>query len=298
METTEAPPPFVHRAPRGPETPFLFSVPHSGRFYPPDFMKRSRLSKTDLRLAEDAFVDTLMADMPAHGVTMLVATHARSYLDLNRAAYELDTEMFTPPLASQNHDTSYRVQAGLGVIPRLIAEGMPIYAAPLPAREAEKRITTVHAAYHQKLAQLLAAKRAQFPNVFLVDCHSMPSGSHLKSKRAEPDIILGDCWGKSCMRDFTSLAEQLFSETGLKVRRNVPYSGGYTTENYGKPETGVHALQIEINRALYMDEETYSPLPAFDAVKTALGKICAKLVIETLRNPITMANMQQAKAAE
>tara|TARA_R110002096_G_scaffold57549_1_gene145935 strand:+ start:1582 stop:2373 length:792 start_codon:yes stop_codon:yes gene_type:complete len=248
-----------------------------------DFVKRSILDMKELRQSEDAFVDKLFADVPVCSAALLIATHARAYLDLNRAENELDPDMFAPPLDTCSLDVSYRVQAGLGVVPEYVAQDTPIYKERLPAREAEKRLVSVHRPYHQKLKSLLEKCRQEFGVAFLIDCHSMPSEPPINPKVSKPPtIILGDCWGSACMRDLTDITETLFLKAGFNVRRNVPYSGGYSTSSYGAPNSGIHALQIEISRALYMDEETLTPLPEFDAVKEAIGHISQELVAKIM----------------
>lgn len=295
MVQEQTPPPYIFRPANGPDTPFLFAVPHSGRHYPADFVKRSRLSMKDLRRSEDAFVDQLFESIPANQASLLIATHARAYLDLNRAKNELDPEMFTPKLDDAPLNISYRVQAGLGVVPQYVAENTPIYSHPLPAREAEKRISTIHQPYHQKLKELLKIRQKEFGIAFLIDCHSMPSEIRPKgTKSSTPDIILGDCWGSACMRDLTDVAEKLFLEAGFNVRRNVPYSGGYSTSSYGAPEAGIHALQIEISRALYMDEEALTPLPEFNAVRQAIGEASQKLVAEITNKLVETQGLPRA----
>lgn len=289
------PPPFLYRPAEGVASPFVFAVPHSGRHYPPDFVKRSILNMNALRQSEDAFVDELFEGVPACSAALLIATHARAYLDLNRAENELDPDLFIPPLDKSALDVSYRVQAGLGVVPQYVAENTPIYKERLPAREAEKRLMLVHRPYHQKLSALLEECRQEFGVAFLIDCHSMPSEPLTNPKASTvPTIILGDCWGSACMRDLTDITETLFMKAGFNVRRNVPYSGGYSTSSYGAPSSGVHALQIEISRALYMDEQTLTPLPEFHALKEAIGHISQDIVTKVMErlanhNPISQA---------
>jgi len=291
MSTDQAPPPYLYRPPVGPTLPFIFSVPHSGRHYPEDFTKRSTLNLAELRRSEDAFVDQFFETVPTYNAALLIATHARAYLDLNRAENELDPRLFSPQLSPHDLNVSFRVQAGLGAIPQYVAEDMLIYDQPLPAREAAKRIDTIHKPYHKKLAQLLAATITEHGIAFLIDCHSMP-GEQSTKKHKGPDIVLGDCWGTACMRDLTDIAETLFLQEGFSVRRNVPYSGGYSTSSYGAPGQNIHALQIEINRALYMDEKTLIPSEGFSAVQNKIATISRNLIMRVSKltgiNPITL----------
>jgi N-formylglutamate amidohydrolase len=282
MPQTPTPPPYLVKKPSSAMSPFVFAAPHSGRFYPADFEARSRLAPSALKKSEDAFVDELFASVTDFGGTQLVATHARAFLDLNRADNELDPSLFTPELDSQDLNISHRVKAGLGLIPGVIAEGVNIYSNRLPAREADKRRDAIHRPYHSKLKSLLDERKTRYGRAYLIDCHSMPSEGG-KKKRRGPDIVLGDSWGSACSRELTSLAEELFIGAGFNVRRNVPYSGGYSTVHYGNPAEGIEALQIEINRAIYMDEETQRPLPEFDDIAASLIEASKELVSKTMK---------------
>lgn len=269
----DIPPPFVLKSATTPNA-FVFAAPHSGRHYPIGITRATNLETHNLRMSEDAYVDRLFAAAPEFGANLLIATHARAYLDLNRAENELDPDMFHPPLEEDELDITHRVKAGLGIIPKLIAEGMPIYDGTLPAREALFRINNVYRPYHEKLADLLETRRRQFGRAVLIDCHSMPSENPAGRRRGRstgPDIVLGDNWGASCDRALTSLAEELLIRAGFSVRRNVPYSGGFSTQNYGNPNSGYHALQIELSRGLYMNETTLQPLQSFPEVEKKLS---------------------------
>ena len=284
--------PFLIHSPRtsgpGKLVPVVFASPHSGRYYPPDFVARTRLPEHALCQSEDAFVDELFDQVPNFGASLLAATYARAYLDLNRGANELDPDMFTPKLADSTLHTSQKAKAGLGLIPGIIAEGMPIYRGPLPAREAAKRRDLVHKPYHQKLTGLLEESRIRFGAALLLDCHSMPSeDAHSdkagrRGKRSHQkgvDIVLGDSWGSSCDREITSMAEEFFISAGFRVRRNLPYSGGFSTVQYGKPAQRMNALQIEIARGLYMNEASRTPLPEFEEIKRAITRVSEQLTL-------------------
>lgn len=246
-------------------------------------------------MSEDAFVDELFESVAQTGATEIVATHARAYVDLNRAKNELEPSMFKGDCGPFEVDLNNRVKAGLGVIPRVIGEGMPIYEDLIPVREAFKRLDAIYEPYHSKLAALLVARHLDFGTSVLVDCHSMPSGPELgRRRKAQPDIVLGDCWGTSCSRELTGLVERLFLESGFRVRRNIPYAGGHATRHYGQPSAGCHALQIEINRGLYMDETRIEKLPHFDEVRQKILRVSEALV--TMYE--TLPEAAPAKAAE
>jgi N-formylglutamate amidohydrolase len=300
--------PFIVKSgvgtPSAPDTPFVFATPHSGRHYPNSLIEQTTLDAHRLRASEDAWVDELFVNAPKAGATQLFATYGRSYVDLNRAADELDPAMFTPTLQEEMVRDSHRVKAGLGVIPKLVAPGEPIYGHQLPAREATKRLNDVYHAYHDKLKNLMGARQARFNHAILIDCHSMPSHndtndtnqnkqSRLGTKRRlisglgrrrgaqeAADIVLGDLWGASCDSLITSTVEKLLINEGFKVIRNIPYAGGYATQHYGRPKQGFHAIQIEINRALYMNEETLEPNRHFKEIQRRLTRFSTALIQE------------------
>lgn len=296
VTSEQAPAPFLCR-PASTPGPFIFTLPHSGRFYPKAMRLATHLSDHTLRLSEDAFVDRLFDHAPDHGGTLLVATHARAYLDLNRDELELDPNMFTPMLDEAEVQETHRVKAGLGIIPKLVAENVPIYTKPLPAREAFFRIESVYKPYHGKLAALISARQKQFGYTALIDCHSMPSDQK-GGRNQGPDIVLGDNWGSACSRDLTSIAEELLIRAGFRVRRNVPYSGGFTTQHYGNPNQGRHALQIEINRAIYMNERKMEPLPVFEEIREKLQWVSKNLMRRFTEMQAGLRRAGQARAAE
>ncbi len=244
--------------------PLVFASPHSGQQYPPAFVSGSRLHPVMLRRSEDAFVDRIFAAAPRFGAPLLRAHFPRAYVDPNREPFELDPAMFADRLPDYVNVRSPRVAAGLGTIARVVANGEEIYRDKLSFAEALERIEAHYFPYHRALQHLLDATRARFGCYLLIDCHSMPSiGGPMD---ADPglrrlDIVLGDCYGTSCAPQITALAESVLKGQGLTVRRNVPYAGGYTTRHYGRPADGMHTLQIEVNRCLYLDEERIMPSP-------------------------------------
>jgi N-formylglutamate amidohydrolase len=258
--------------------PVIFASPHSGRTYPDDFLASARLDPLGLRRSEDSFVDELFAAAPEHGAPLLAATFPRAYCDANREPWELDPAMFADALPSWVNTTSARVGAGLGTIARIVASGEAIYRGKLTFAEAERRIRTCWQPFHDSLAALIAATRAQFGVCLLIDCHSMPShGNTVRSGGKPATFVLGDAHGTACAPRMTRLVEDLLSELGRPVRRNDPYAGGYITRHYGRPREGVHTLQIEIARELYMDESSIERLPDFGSVQCAMTRFIAGL---------------------
>lgn len=237
--------------------PFVFASPHSGRDYPSAFVKASRLDPLRLRRSEDSFVDDLFAGVPDVGAPLLAARYPRAYVDPNRESYELDPSMFDEVLPGYVTTNSVRVSAGLGTVARVVTNGEEIYRDKLTFAEVKWRIENVYKPYHDALHRLIDETKAAFGKCILVDCHSMPStGGPLEndSDRTRVDIVLGNNHGISCSPELMNFIDERLTGLGLRVRRNNPYSGGYTTRHYGRPQQNVHTLQIEINRALYMDE--------------------------------------------
>lgn len=275
LAAAEAAPAFHVQAPAGALTPLICASPHSGRTYPAALLAEARLSLRHLRRSEDALVDQLIADAPALGAPLIAATLARAYVDLNRDPLELDPALFAAPLPSEAKTASARVAAGMGVIPRLGAEGRDIYAAPLALSEIDRRVGQAHRAYHAALAQLVEAARTRFGQALLIDWHSMPGSAARLGGGA--DIVLGDLHGRACAPALMDGLEELFFRQGLRCRRNTPYAGGYTTEHYGQPWRGVHAVQVEINRELYFDEQRLEPTPGFDLLRRRLQRVLGEL---------------------
>ena len=250
-------PPWRVTAPGVQTAPVVFASPHSGRDYPPEFVAASKLDMLKLRRSEDAFMDEIFAAAPDWGAPLLCARFPRAYVDANREAFELDPDMFADPLPDYVNTTSSRISAGLGTIARIVTDGEAIYGEPLRFEEARRRIETLHRPYHKALKGLIEATERRFGGCLVIDCHSMPSaaGPQAGKNGKGADVVLGDCFGTACAPEVTDTAEQAFEAMGFTVVRNKPYAGGFTTRHYGRPEQGIHALQIEINRALYMDEE-------------------------------------------
>jgi N-formylglutamate amidohydrolase len=257
--SADRPPPLEVIEARPQRLAMVVASPHSGTHYPAEFLAASRLDPVALRRSEDSFIDEIFSAAPGLGAPLLRATFPRAYVDPNREPYELDPAMFADTLPGYVNTRSPRVAAGLGTIARVVATGREIYRDKLRAADALDRIHAVYQPYHGALRRLIAETRGNFGCCVLVDAHSMPSvGGPMDADagRARVDMILGDVHGASCAGVVTDTAERALRGMGYAVTRNNPYSGGFTTQNYGRPRRGVHALQIEINRGLYMDEET------------------------------------------
>jgi len=271
----EAPPPFRVMRPARQTMPLVFASPHSGTNYSADFLAGARLDPLALRRSEDSFVDELFAAAPAHGAPLLTATFPRVFCDANREPWELDPGMFDGPLPAWVNSASPRVGAGLGTIARVVATGEPVYRGKLPFAEAEARVRDCWQPYHAALAALIEETRARFGCCLLVDCHSMPT--HPAHGAAPADMVLGDAHGTSCAPRATRLVEEALTTLGYRVRRNDPYAGGYVTRHYGAPREGIHALQVEIARRLYMDEARVQRAPGLAGLQRDLGHLMTVL---------------------
>ncbi len=244
-------------APERQTAPLVFASPHSGARYPPDFVASSPLELASLRRSEDSFVDELFSAAPEFGLPLLRALFPRAYIDPNREPFELDPAMFEDDLPAYANTQSSRVAAGLGTIARVVSSGQEIYDGKLKFADAAQRINDNYRPYHKALKDLLDETRAHFRCYVLVDCHSMPSVGGPQDPdagRERADFVLGDAFGASCGEVVIRLAQDVLENLGYKVVRNKPFSGGFSTRHYGRPSLGMHAIQIEVNRALYMDE--------------------------------------------
>ncbi|MBV8977160.1 MAG: N-formylglutamate amidohydrolase [Alphaproteobacteria bacterium] len=261
--------PFKIHRPAEQRIPFVFASPHSGRLYPASFVAASTLDALTLRRSEDAYADILFEAAAALGAPLLAARFPRAFVDANRAPEELDPAMFSGPLRVYAEAPNARVQAGLGVIPRIVRDGAEIYRGKLDPLEATRRLELLHRPYHAALARLVEETRRRFGLAIVIDCHSMPSAA------AVPDVVLGDRHGLSAAAALVDHVERALVAAGFATARNTPYAGGYTTHLYGRRDEGVHALQIEINRALYLDEERIERRADFDRLKTRLKSAMA-----------------------
>ena len=265
-------PAFETIRPRQLTAPLVFNSPHSGRQYPERFLAMTRLDHLSIRQSEDAWVDELFGRAPHLGAPLLRAHFPRAYLDVNREPWELDPAMFVEPLSDRFNTTSPRVTAGLGTLARVVAENKPIYRERLSVDDARMRIEGIYQPYHATLQRLLSEAVAAFGIAVLVDCHSMPQLSR-SSDRSAPDVVLGDRYGTACAPMIIDLVEAIFAGAGLKVVRNRPYAGGFCTRSYGRPQHGIHAVQVEVSRHLYMNEATLAKNESFGAMRQLTDRL-------------------------
>ncbi|MER9426714.1 N-formylglutamate amidohydrolase [Mesorhizobium sp. M0317] len=271
-------PPFEIRSGAEQRVPFVFNSPHSGRYYPDRFLAMARLDRNAIRRSEDCYVDELLGGAVALGAPMLAANFPRAYLDVNREPWELDPRMFAEPVPSFCNIRSARVAGGLGTVPKLVGEGLDIYSGRLPLAEAVQRIEAVYKPYHETLKRLLTRTHARFGYAVLIDCHSMPASIRVGDSGLRPDFIVGDRFGISATAALTETAISLLIGMGYTVAHNKPYAGGFITEHYGRPARHLHALQIEVNRGLYMNERTFQKSAGFDALADDMARFSADLM--------------------
>lgn len=270
--------PFILRDSAGLQTNLVFSSPHSGRAYPAELVERSRLGVLQLRASEDALVEELFSAAPELGAPLLAATSPRAWLDLNRSPDELDPALIE---GVRSPGLNQRVAAGLGVVPRIVSEGATIYNGKLTLSEAKRRIRDVHTPFHAALEGLLLRARDHFGHAVLFDCHSMPTEALRAAPRVKgqtPDIVLGDRFGAAAGRIYIAETKAAFERAGFKVARNAPFAGGYITQRYGKPSNGLHAIQIEIDRALYLDQDKVQPSVQFDEIQDRITQVIGDLL--------------------
>lgn len=275
-------PPFEVAEPAQQQVALVCASPHSGSDYPAAFLAASRLDPLTLRRSEDSFVDEIFGSAVALGAPLLKARFPRAYLDPNREPYELDPTMFADPLPAYVNSRSPRVQVGLGTIARVVATGEEIYAHKLRFADAVSRVDRLYRPYHQALRRLLGTTSESFAGYLLIDCHSMPSTAgpgEREFKRSGVDIVLGDCHGTSCHPVIIETAQRLLTAKGYRVVRNAPYAGGFTTSHYGAPQGGRHAIQIEINRALYMDERSIERKPFLGRMAQDMSDLMSALAV-------------------
>jgi N-formylglutamate amidohydrolase len=257
---------------------FVFASPHSGAIYPSQMAADPALPEASLRSAEDALVDRLIASGVDHGATVVLGRLGRAWVDLNRDPADLDPVLIE---GLDDGPVSPRTAAGYGVVPRLAGDGRALYARRLTLEEARDRVARTHRPYHQALDEAMAAAKARHGEAVLIDWHSMPARATQGAGGARgPDVVLGDRHGSSCSAELTRRLRRAFEALGWRVALNQPYAGGWTTQSWGRPAEGFHALQIELNRALYFDEAARAPGPGWSRTEKGVARVIADLLAE------------------
>ena len=272
--TESPPPPFFRIGPERPASPVVLSVPHAGRDYGPHLLNAARLRKDVLETLEDRLVDRLIWRATALGMTAFVARTPRLEIDLNREEREIDPSLIAPPLATGGLVQSARTRGGLGLIPSRITGSGPIWRERIPRAELERRIATVHQPYHAALTEALAAARQRFGDAVLLDCHSMPPRHRPDNDGGRPaTIVFGDRHGTTISPDLLEAAMSASRAMGYRTACNAPYAGGYIVSRHGRPATGIHALQLEIDRSAYLDADLRTPGPGFEGLARLIAGV-------------------------
>jgi N-formylglutamate amidohydrolase len=277
VHSDELDPPFEILEPAELRGPVAFNSPHSGCVYPRAFLATARLDLTTLRRSEDCFVDELLTGVVTRGHPLMRAHFPRCFVDVNREPYELDPRMFDGRLPSFANTRSMRVAGGLGTVARVVGDAQEIYDQRIPVDDALRRIEGLYKPYHRALRKLMTRVHRDFGTAVLVDCHSMPSTAGPKDERPRADIVIGDRYGTSCVSVIADTIEVTLRERGYTVSRNKPYAGGFITEHYGNPAAGLHSVQLEINRGLYMDERRFERSKTFSTVAKDMETISDRL---------------------
>src|SRR5580765_4816704 len=255
----------------------VFNSPHSGNVYPREFVASARLDLAALRRSEDAFVDELLLGVVGRGHPLMRAHFPRCFVDVNREPYELDPRMFEGRLPSFANTRSMRVAGGLGTVARVVGDAQEIYDQRISVDDALSRIETLYKPYHRALRRLFTKVHREFGAAMLIDCHSMPSSTGPRDERPRADVVLGDRYGTSCIAVVSEVIETTLRQQGYAVSRNKPYAGGFITEHYGNPAGGLHAIQLEFNRALYMNERHFERSAGFDRLAADLATLAERL---------------------
>ncbi|MDG4649403.1 N-formylglutamate amidohydrolase [Roseibacterium sp. SDUM158017] len=259
----------------------VVASPHSGRHYPRSFLRQSMLDERSIRSSEDAFMDMLVEAAPRLGAPLLAAEFPRAYIDLNRSPDELDPGVID---GVGRVAQTPRISSGLGVIPRVVANGRAIYRGKLSREEAGERIAQVWHPYHDQLDTLMRDAHGRFGEATVLDFHSMPHealDSVVRPGTRRPEVVLGDRFGASARGDLVDAIEAAFLDEGLAVSRNAPFAGAFVAQRYGRPSRGWHAVQIEIDRSLYMNERMIRPNGNFDSVRRIVTSVLARAIAAT-----------------
>jgi N-formylglutamate amidohydrolase len=280
-------PPFERRGPAVPSSPIVLSVPHAGRDYSTEILAAARLTRVQLESLEDRLMDRLVEPALATGAVAIVARTPRAEIDLNRDEREIDPAIIAPPPPARSVLPSARTRGGLGLIPARITGAGPIWQRPIQSEELSRRIVEVHRPYHRALTDALEEARSRFGVALLIDCHSMPPRG--ETMPAQADVVFGDLHGTSISPELRDVAIRAAREAGFRTTCNTPYAGGYITARHGRPAASVHAIQIEIDRSLYLDDVLRSPGLGFERTAAMLAQVTAALEAKATEPPQAIA---------
>ena len=288
MTTAEDSPPFERFGTADPASPVVIAVPHAGRIYPAPLIASAAVPRSRLEALEDRYADALIAGAVRDGVTAFVARRARAWIDLNRDERELDPGMIEGSALPKSMIGSARVRGGLGLIPRRLAGGGEILRRRLSAAEVDARIQGDHRPWHGAIASALTAARARFGIAVLLDCHSMPP--IMREDTPDPArVVIGDRFGRSSASRFVDRLVSEAQAAGLPCSRNSPYAGGHTLDRHGRPEKNIHAVQIEIDRGLYLAPDLHTAGPGMARMTAFLAILAGALADEALALPPALA---------
>ena len=259
--------------------PIIISLPHSGDNYYSEFIKSSLLDKDELCRAEDSFVDEIWDFSINEGYCYIKSTIPRIYVDLNRHPLELDPYLCSSDIPKFEQSKSLKVLSGIGVIPKVSNYGNDIYAEPLSRAEIRKRLISYYFPYHRALKYMIKRLKNKFKDVLVIDCHSMPS-SDVPKKSTFVDINLGNNYGLSISENIFNLIRGNFEKLGFIVEENIPYSGGFITQFYGNPSDGIHVLQLEINRSIFMDEKLFKKNRNIEQISKKIRKATKSILLK------------------
>ncbi len=287
MSDNMASPPFVRIGPERPASPVILSVPHAGRDYRPELLKAARLPLMVLETLEDRLVDRLVWRATEAGATAFVARAPRAEIDLNRDEREIDPALVAPPLPPGSFVQSPRTRGGIGLIPSRITGVGAIWNERIAQAELARRITEIHRPYHQALGRALEEARERFGAAVLLDCHSMPPRGAGGGKSEA--VIFGDRYGTSAARDLFEAAVAASRALGYRTACNTPYAGGYIAGRHGRPDRGIHAIQMEIDRSFYLDMELRAPGPGFAGICRLVAAVVEAIEARLLGSDLAIA---------
>lgn len=282
-------PGFDLYGPAIPDRPVILSVPHAGRAYPPELLAQARVQAQQLRRLEDRWVDLLAYPLIERGFCVLVARAPRAMIDLNRHEREIDPAMVSGVPREASLQASAKLRGGLGLIPRRLPGAHDLWHRPLRWAEVQRRIDTIHRPYHDALARMMLAARDAFGHAILIDLHSMPPLPPPTAGQVAPGLVLGDRFGRSASGRLTSLAAEVAAGYDVAAAQNHPYAGDHMIDRHGRPDRGMHAIQVEIDRALYLDATLDRPGPGVARMGALVTALAEALAVELPRAVYAMA---------